>query len=104
MNQPALIRNAFKNIDQTQSLELLAGEFSAQDAKAQALGLLSKSIGHHWVQSFKHQSESDELNHYSDEKMAELSLQRSDLVDLIKKAEENGLRLNIEANLKVSIA
>lgn len=89
----------------TQELEvnLLDGKFSSQQAKAHVLGILTKSIQHHWVQSFKHHEDSAESDVYSDTKMAELSKLREDFLLMLNKAEENGLSLDIEASLKVKV-
>ena len=88
----------------TQEVEakLLDGQFCSQEAKTHVLGILGKSIQHHWVQSFKHHEDSMECDEYSDVKMAELSKLRDDFQLLLDKAESDGLILDIKASLKVS--
>lgn len=96
-------RSKQKSYNQQLDAMLLEGFFDANDARQHAFGILSKSMHHYLIQSFKHHENTGRSCVYSDAKMAELSRIRDDFNRLFDIAEEEGLKLDIEATLKVTV-
>ncbi len=90
-----------KNIEK--EVNLIQGVFGPSDARDHTLGILERGINHHWIRSFKTHEQMDKGGSYSDQKMAELTQSRDELIKLFRKAEENDLQISIKAEIKISL-
>ncbi|MDX1692483.1 MAG: hypothetical protein R3208_01885 [Ketobacteraceae bacterium] len=85
------------------ALSLIEGEFTAAEAREQLLELYQHNIRYHGKRNFASQIRQGNPDSYSESKLRELNDARLSTIELLRIADELGLKIKIESDIKVSL-
>ena len=92
-----------QNAVNTQALSLIEGEFTAEEAREQLLKLYEDNIRYHGTRNFASQIRQGNPDIYSENKLRELTLAKSDAIKLLQMADEQGFKIRIESDVRISL-
>jgi hypothetical protein len=99
--------NEFKesnpSIKDHQELELIKGEFSAEDARDILLQLFTDKINYHQARNLSSLERFGKLNDISVRRLPELKFQIQKINDLFKNADLSGATIKIQATVNIEI-
>lgn len=87
----------------TQELKLIAGTFTAPEARDILLHFLSKKISFHEMQNLRHFEKCGRSDEHSQCRLQELKETRKNLLGILEEAENIGSSLSIESKLDLKI-
>lgn len=85
-----------------EKVKLIDGEFTPVDAKEILLNMISSKIQFHSINDFSSDIRTGRPDTKSRERLAELRKAREKVTDFIKKAEKEGLLINIQSSITLS--
>jgi hypothetical protein len=86
-----------------QTFELVKGDFSTNAAKEILLNLIDQKISFHNLRDWRSQEKYGKPDEHSLKRINELKESRATILEIIQVAKEEGLTLNINANISVEL-
>lgn len=86
-----------------QELELVKGQFTAEEAREVLMNLINSKLSYHNKKNLRSIERSGQVDQNSKKRIEELKEMRQNIVQLVKKAEERGVKMNIHSEVKVEL-
>ena len=92
-----------KTIQQVANITLIKGKFEPTDAKDLVMNFINSKINYHKLKSFSLLERSGKRDKHSEDRITELTDSRNELVEIIKEANDNGLKVKIDSTIKIRL-
>jgi len=86
-----------------QKLELIKGHFTATEAREVLMNLINSKLSYHNKKNLRSIERSGQVDQNSEKRIEELKDMRQKMVELVKKAKEQGAKMNIHSEISVEM-
>lgn len=83
--------------------KLIEGDFSIEEAKKMLMSLISSKINFHNLNSFSDYVRFNRDSKKLENRIAELTATREEILKLMKEAEKKGMKLNIKSTIVIEL-
>jgi hypothetical protein len=85
------------------NFKLIEGDFSIEEAKKMLMSLISSKINFHNLNSFSDYVRFNRDPKKLENRIAELTATREEILKLMEEAERQGMKLNIKSNITIEL-